>query len=174
VNSASFLVGLVAFLIYVSIFIVLLRLKWRLGWLYSEIFTGIAVHLLSSVTGFIWIQDFSYWYNASLYAFLWFCFFFVTSIYSVSVTVGVIRYLFQQPGYVASNEDIYQHCIVSTFMERSEFLAKNKQVQKKDGGYIISFSGRRTVNNLVLVQKILGMESQGFYSQQLEVSDKNN
>jgi hypothetical protein len=164
-NWESFLVGFVAFILFVALIILLLRLRLSLGWLYTEILAGITVHIISSIAGFILVQEFSYWYYASLFAFLWFCFFFVTSIYSVSVSVGVIKYLYKEPNYLSSQEDVYQKCIVSSFSERAEFLVKNKLVQKRGMGYLITASGRKTVHYLQLAQKILGMESYGFYTQ---------
>lgn len=160
----SYFIGLSGFVVFVLSFMILLRFPLRMGWFALEILTGLVIHLISSVAGFIVIDGFSYWYQASLYAFLWFCFFFVSSIYSASVSVGMISYLYEQRNYAAPLDDVYQHCIIRAFEKRAEFLIATKQVQKTDQGYIITVPGKRTVRNLQLIQKMLGMESQGFYS----------
>jgi hypothetical protein len=160
----SYFIGLLGFVAFVISFMILLRFPLRIGWFALEILTGLIIHLISSLTGFLLVDAFSYWYQASLYAFLWFCFFFVTSIYSASVSVGILSYLYKQPNYTAPLDNIYQHCIVRVFEKRAEFLVATKQAQKTDQGYIATTSGKRTVRRLQLIQKILGMESQGFYS----------
>jgi hypothetical protein len=160
----SYLIGLSGFIVFVLSFMILLRFSLRMGWFLLEILTGLVIHIISSVAGFILLDTFSYWYQASLYAFLWFCFFFVTSIYSASVSVGILSYLYEQPNYTASLSEIYQQCIVRVFEKRAEFLVAAKQVQKTDQGYIATSAGIRTARRLQFIQKILGMESQGFYS----------
>ncbi len=110
------------------------------------------------------MKGFAYWYGASVYAFLWFCFFFGSSIYSVSVSLGIIRFLFEQPGKNASLKEIYDHCIQVPFQERANFLVATKQTKLIDGFYSITPAGKLTVKRLRLVHMILGMESHGFYS----------
>jgi hypothetical protein len=162
--AQSYCIGSLSFVAFVLSFISLLRFPLRIGWFVLEILTGLIIHIVSSFAGFVLFDEFSYWYQASLYAFLWFCFFFVTSIYSASVSVGILSYLYEQPEYKAPLGDVYQHCIVMVFEQRAEFLVTAKQVQKTDQGYLATSAGRRTAERLQWIQKILGMESQGFYS----------
>lgn len=161
--AASYFIGLLAFVAFLISFMILLRLPIQLSWFVLEILTGLVIHLIASVVGFILLEDFSYWYQASLYAVLWFCFFFVSSIYSVSVSIGIISYLYDQPSHCAQLDEVYQHCIIRDFEKRAEFLVATRQAQKTEQGYLSTAAGKRTARRLQLIQKILGMESQGFY-----------
>ncbi len=162
--AESYFIGFLGFIAYLILFLILLRFPLRIGWFILEILTGLIIHLLCSIAGLIFSDGFSYWYQASLYAFLWFCFFFVSSIYSASVSVGIISYLYEQPNHAAPLDQIYQDCIVRVFEKRAEFLVATKQAQKTHQGYLATAMGKRTVHRLQIIQKILGMESQGFYS----------
>lgn len=173
-GGESYLVGFIGFLAFVILFLVLLQLPTKIGWFVQQILTGLIVHILTTIFGFMIVNDFSYWYQASLYAFLWFCFFFVSSIYSASVSVGIISYLYDQPQYTAPLDDVYQKCVVQVFEERVEFLIAMNQVQETDQGFISTVSGRNTANRLRLISKILGMESQGFYSSNSTLSNTKN
>jgi hypothetical protein len=161
---ASYLVGLIGFLAFVAIFLLLLHVPTGSGWFTLEILTGLVVHVLTSIAGSMLLESYSYWYQASLYAFLWFCFFFVTSIYSASVSVGIISYLYKQPDQRAPIEQVYQDCVVRVFKERIEFLILTKQIQETQLGYISTTTGKRTAQQLHRINQILGMQSQGFYS----------
>lgn len=163
-NTASYLVGLIGFIVFITVFLVLQQFPIRANWFLLEIASGLIIHIPSSIAGFLFIEEFSYWYQASLYAFLWFCFFFITSIYSASVSVGIINYLYKQQQHTASLSDVYQNCVVNDFKERVEFLVATNQVQKTDRGYVITPTGRKTARQLQLINTVLGMQSQGFYS----------
>lgn len=168
----SYLLGLTGFLVFVVLFIALRRLNLPIGWFVLEILLGIFIHFLSTMAGLLWVHGFSYWYHTSLYAFLWFCFFFVSSIYSVSVSVGIISYLYEKPDHVASLSEIYQQCVVAPFEERAKFLVDTKQAQKIEQCYAVTHSGKQTARRLHLVQKVLGMESHGFYAMAQDLVDK--
>jgi len=160
----SYLIGALGFVVYALLFMFLLRLRLRLGWFLLELVLGVLVHALTSALGLFWITGFSYWYNLSLYAFLWFCFFFVSSIYSVSVTLGIIRYLYDKPNHSASLEEIYEYCIEAPFKERAEFLVNTGQAQKMDRCYVSTIAGKQTVQRMRRINKMLGMEISGFYT----------
>jgi hypothetical protein len=160
----SYLIGALGFVVYALLFMFLLRLRLWLGWFLLELVLGVLVHALTSALGLFWITGFSYWYNLSLYAFLWFCFFFVSSIYSVSVTLGIIRYLYDKPNHSASLEEIYKYCIEAPFKERAEFLVNTGQAQKMDQCYVSTSAGKQTVQRMRWINKILGMEISGFYT----------
>lgn len=172
---ASYLLGLLGFFAFVTIFLLLLHLSLKTGWFALQILTGLIVHILTSITGSMLLESYSYWYQASLYAFLWFSFFFVTSIYSASLSVGIISYLYKQPDQRASLDQVYQDCVVRVFKERIEFLILTKQIQSTQLGYISTDTGKRTAQRLRLINKILGMESRGFYSADItHFESKNN
>lgn len=160
----SYFAGILSFIVFVTVFLIFLRLPLKTGWLILEILTGIIVHVISSIASFILLDDFSYWYQASLYAFLWFLFFFVTSIYSASVSIGILHYLYRQPRYMAPLQDVYQNCVENVFKQRVEFLVAQGMAEKTEQGYISTRKGRNTVQKIQLTNKILNMESQGFYS----------
>lgn len=162
--ALSYLIGAMGFVVYALLFMFLLRSRLRLGWFLLELVLGVLVHTLTSALGVFWITGFSYWYNLSLYAFFWFCFFFVSSIYSVSVTLGIIRYLYDKPNHSASLEEIYKYCIEAPFKERAEFLVNTGQAQKMGPCYVSTTAGKQTVQRMRWINKMLGMESSGFYS----------
>jgi hypothetical protein len=162
--AASYLVGMAGFVFFALLFIVLLHLRLPIGWFTLMIITGLGVHLISTAAGTIWVRSFSYWYSTSIYAFLWFCFFFGCSIYSVSVSLGIISFLYKQPGKTAPLSELYEQCIQASFRERAEFLIATGQAQKVKRGYIATPAGIQTVRRVRWVQKVLGLKSYGFYS----------
>jgi hypothetical protein len=162
--TESFLVGMAGFVLFALLFVALLRLRLPIGWFALIIITGLGVHLLSIAAGTIWVKSFSYWYSTSVFAFLWFCFFFVCSIYSVSVSLGIINYLYEQAEKTAPLSKIYEQCIVASFRERADFLITTGQAQKVERGYIATPAGLQTVQRIRLIQKVLGLKSYGFYS----------
>ena len=168
-GGGSYLCGVAGFLVYFLLFIFVQRLPLKIGWFLLEILLGIIVFIFSAMAGYRWISSFSIWYQASIYAFLWLCFFFTSSIYSVSVSLGIIRYLYEQPDKVATLSDINEKCIIQPFEERAAFLVATKQAQMQAGCYLPTAAGRSTVKNLRLIQKILGMKSHGFYSEAPEL-----
>ena len=163
-GAQSYLLGLIGFLAFIAIFGVLLQLPMRIGWFTLEMTTGVIVHILTSIAGYAVLERYSYFYQAALYAFLWFCFFFVTSIYSASVSVGIINYLYKQRDHTASLEDVYQSCIVPVFRERIDFLLSTKQIQETSDGYTSTSTGKRTARQLRKISKVLGMQNQAFYT----------
>jgi len=173
-GGGSYFVGFLGFIVFLVIFLVVLRRPVKTGWFLLEIWIGLIVHILCSISGFLLVEEFSYWYQTSLYAFLWFCFFFVSSIYSASVSVGIISYLYKRPNHTASLPEVYQNCIVRVFEERAEFLVATKQVQKTNEGYLSTPTGKRTANQLQLINKVLGMESRGFYSSDSTLLENKN
>jgi hypothetical protein len=162
--AESYWFGLAGFCAYVVLFLILRRLRPQTGWFLLELTLGILVGLLAAVAGFLWLDEFSIWYHTALFAFLWLCFFFVSSIYSVSVSVGIIRYLQAKPGHAAEADEIYRQCVVEPFVERVEFLAASEQVQNTEGGYRLTSQGQVTVRRLRAIQSLFGMTNRGFYT----------
>jgi hypothetical protein len=164
--AESFLFGIASFVLFMLVFIALQRANLKIGWFSLIILTGILIHILASIAGLIFFPGFSYWYSTSIYAFLWFCFFFVCSIYSVSVSLGIINYLYRKPDKTAPLQQIYNDCIKSPFQERADFLVSSGQAIRIDEKYISSPAGNRTARWLKLINKTLGMEIHGYYSKE--------
>lgn len=172
--AASYLVGMAGFVLFALLFIAVQRLRLPIGWFTLMIITGLGVHLFSTAAGYIWIQAFSYWYSASVFAFLWFCFFFGCSIYSVSVSLGIIHYLYEQPGKTAPLSKIYEQVILASFRDRAEFLLNTGQAQKVEQDYIATPAGLQTVRRVRWIQKVFGLKSYGFYSTTSEQVETNS
>jgi hypothetical protein len=172
--AESYFVGMAGFLFFTLLFIALQQYHMPIGWFALIIITGLGVHLLSTAAGFLWMRSFSYWYSTSVYAFLWFCFFFGCSIYSVSVSLGIIQTLYGQQGKTAPLSRIYEQCILASFHERAEFLIATGQAQKVEQGYIATPAGLQTVQHVRWVQKVLGLKSYGFYSETPTEVDVNS
>jgi hypothetical protein len=161
----SYGMGLAGFIVYVLLFLAALRIKGlRLGWLTLEILAGLGVHAIASLLGFQVIQNFNYWYSAALFAFLWFCFFFVTGIFFVSISVGMIYYLYQKPDRSATTRELYQVCITRPFVERSQFLVDSGQAAAVGSGFEITPAGKRSAQRIQRLRKSLGLDVSGFYS----------
>ena len=162
--ETSYFAGFISFIVFIALFLILLRLPSKVGWFLLEILTGLTVHLTSSIIGLVFIDGFSYWYQASLFAFLWFCFFFVTSIYSASVSIGIISYLYTQPRHSALLQDIYQNCVENVFKQRAEFLFEQQLAKKTEQGFVSTDKGKAYVKQLQRINLLLRMEGQGFYT----------
>ena len=160
----SFLVGLISFVVYLLIFLTIGRLIPTIGWLGLELFFGSICYILGAIAGFLLIDDFSIWYALSLFAFCWFCFFFVSGIFYVSVSVGIIYFLNHHPERSASIDEVYQECIVKQFYNRIDFMVRSGLVDHSESGYFISKAGRSNVNRIQLIKKILKLETTGYYS----------
>jgi hypothetical protein len=160
----SFLVGLISFVVYILIYLTLSRLFPTRGWLGLELFFGSICFIVGAIAGFWLIDDFSIWYALSLFAFLWFCFFFVSGIFYVSVSVGIIHFLNHHPLRSASIDQVYQECIVEQFSNRIDFMVSSGLVDQSQSGYFISKTGKFTVNRIQLIKKILKLETTGYYS----------
>jgi hypothetical protein len=161
----SYGIGLASFIVYVFLFLAALRFKGlRLGWLTLEIVTGLGVHAVATLLGFQVVQNFNYWYSAALFGFLWFCFFFVTGIFFVSISVGMIYHLYQKPDHSATTAELYQVCITRPFVERAQFLVDSGQAETVGSGFQITPAGKRNSVRIQRVRKILGLDVSGFYS----------
>jgi hypothetical protein len=160
----SFLVGLISFVVFILIFLTVGRLIPSIGWLGLELFFGNICYIVGAIAGLWLIDNFSIWYFLSLFAFCWFCFFFVSGIFYVSVSVGIIYFLNQCPDRSASIEEVYQECIVKQFYNRIDFMVRSGLVDHSQSGYFISKVGKSNVNRIQLIKKILKLETTGYYS----------
>jgi hypothetical protein len=160
----SFLVGFVGFGAYTAIYLLLLRSKSSTGWFALQVLTGILVFITSAGLGFWLVDGFSLFYALSIFGFFWFCFFFVTSIFYVSVSIGIIHYLNAQPEKSSTVEELYQECIRKPFIHRVHFMERLGAITHSEQGYSITDKGKRTVRRIKILQNVLGLKSRGYYS----------
>jgi len=160
----SFLVSLISFMVYIFIFLTAGRLLPSIGWLGLELFFGSICYIVGAIAGFWLINNFSIWYALSIFAFFWFCFFFVSGIFYVSVSVGIIYFLSQRPERSASIEEVYQECIEKQFYNRIDFMVSSGLVDRSESGYFISKAGKSNVKRIQSIKKILKLETTGYYS----------
>jgi hypothetical protein len=160
----SFLIGFISFIVYIVVFLTFGRVITTVGWLGLELFFGSICFVAGAITGFWLIDNFSIWYALSIFAFCWFCFFFVSGIFYVSVSVGIIYYLNHHPQQSASIDDVYQECIVKQFSNRIDFMVSSGLVDHSESGYFISKAGIATVSRIQLIKRILKLETTGYYS----------
>lgn len=164
----SFLVGLAGFGAYIVLYLLLLRVGLPIGWLGLEVLTGALVFSLSVCFGYWMVDGFSFLYAASVFAFCWFCFFFVTGIFYVSVSIGIIYYLCRQPGKSATKEELYQECIRRPFINRIHAMEKLELVERSGQGYSVTSKGRFSVRRIKNLQSLLGLKSGGVYLSDLD------
>jgi hypothetical protein len=169
----SFLVGFAGFGVYTFIYLLLLRTKLSAGWFVLQVLTGILVFVASAGFGFRFVDGFSFFYALSIFGFFWFCFFFVTSIFYVSVSVGIIHYLTTQPGNSSTIEELYQECIRKPFTHRVQFMEKLGAITHSEQGYLITDRGERTVRRIKNLQNALGLKSRGYYSNNLKGNENS-
>ncbi len=160
----SFWVGFVGFGVYTVIYLLLLRSKLSSGWFVLQVLTGLLVFITSAGLGFWLVDRFSFFYALSIFGFFWFCFFFVTGIFYVSVSVGIIHYLNAQPGKSSTTEELYQECIRKPFIHRVHFMEKLGAIAHSEQGYLITDKGKLTVRRINGLQNLLGLKSRGYYS----------
>jgi hypothetical protein len=163
----SYLIGLASFTLYIVLFLLVGRLKFPVGWLVLEVVLGGVSFILGATSGFLLIHNFSIWYALSLFGFCWYCFFFVSGIFYVSVSVGLIHYLNRQPSKSALVEELYKECVEKPFFNRVEFMVQTGMVNQSPQGYLISKNGISTVKRILSLQKLLKLESRGYYSSDL-------
>jgi len=164
----SFLVGLAGFGAYIVIYLLLLRLKLPIGWLGIEVLTGVVVFSLSACFGYWIVDGFSFLYAVSLFGFCWFCFFFISGIFYVSVSVGIIHYLNMQPGKSSTREELYQECVRKPFINRIQSMTNLGLIEHSEQGYSVTNKGRFSVRRIKNLQNLLGLKSEGFYSSNLD------
>ena len=160
----SFWIGLAGFIAYLALILIFIRFPLQTGWFALELVCGFIVHGLSSAIGFYLIPEFNYWHNISIYAFLWFCFFFVTGIYFSSISVAILSYLFRSPNHAADKSMVFKDCIEKPFAERAGFFLQEGQVEKAGDRYVITERGKNNVRRIWLIRKLLGLAGSGFYS----------
>jgi hypothetical protein len=159
----SLLSGLVALIIYMAIFLGLMRLQRRLGWFTLQIILGISIHVLSALLSSLFLQEYVYWYAVGIYSVGWFFFFVLSTAIYVSISARILRTITHQPGASLPLEEIYQRCIREPYRERAEILTESGLAQKGDIGYKITDAGRKTARRVQWMRRVFGMEGSGLY-----------
>jgi hypothetical protein len=160
----SFAIGLVAFIFYIVVFLVLMRLRLRIGWVALQAAAAVLIHILSSILAFNMVNGFLYWHALGVFSVCWFCFFTLSTAVYVSISARILRTINRQPDLSISVDEIFRVCIRRPFQERAEFLAASGQAQKGDFGYKITEAGDRNARRLKAMRDFLGMEGSGLYS----------
>ena len=88
----------------------------------------------------------------------------MTSVFSASVSVGIIIQLLESPSQRLPLSEIFHRCVSIPFRERAEFLIRSGLVIKVNDRYEITKAGVTAVRFFQKFQNLFGMTSQGFYS----------
>lgn len=164
----SYMVAAFAAVAHIAVFITARQLT-SYGWFVLELLTGGLVFLAGLTVGILAVEDFSLWYYLALYSVGWWCFFFVSSIFYVSVSVQIIRYLSERPDGSASVDELYHQCIEAPFAERAAFLVQTGQADEMAGGYRASPQGLKTADRIRRVRQLFGFSCcTGYYTNSKE------
>ena len=164
IQLLSFAAGFAAFVLYVVLFLILMRFRLGMGWFGLQIVSGILVHILASILFFSMLDGFLYWYALGVFSVCWFFFFMLSTAIYVSVSARVLRTIDQQPAQALMLDEIYDICIRQQFEERIEFLVASGLAQKKESGFRITAQGYKNAQRLLSMRQFWGMEGSGLYS----------
>ena len=173
IQLLSFAAGLVAFIIYIVVFLVLMRFQLKVDWFTLQLIIGSLIHVISSVFFFYIMKGFLYWYALGIFSVCWFCFFTLSTAIYVSISANILRTINRQPEHALSLDEIFNLCIRKPFETRAEFLVVSKLAQKRETGYRISAAGKKNAQRVRAIRHFLGMEGSGLYSS-VEVVKKGN
>lgn len=160
----SFAVGLVTFLLYAVVFLILMRLHFKIGWVALQVIAATVIHILSSVFASNMINGFLYWYALGVFAVCWFFFFTLSTAIYVSISARILRTISKQPDQSISLDDVFRLCILKPFQERAEFLVNSGLAQKGKTGFRITDTGAKSARRLLAMRDFFGMEGSGLYS----------
>ena len=161
----SFGAGFLTVVIYVVIFLILMRLLHNPGWFRLQVLVGGLVHLISTMCFLYIIPDFQYWYSLGAFSVVWFAFFtFSTAIY-VSISARILRTLAEAPDACMNMEDIFTVCVQKPFSERALFFVTTGMVKITEGKYRITEKGHHAALRVLALRKLFGMQSSGLYRQ---------
>jgi hypothetical protein len=160
----SFAAGLVAFVFYVTVFLVIMRFRPGTGWFSLQVAAASIIHILSSMLFSYFLKGFLYWYALGVFSVGWFCFFtFSTAIY-VSISARILRTIYKYPGQSLPLEDVFRVCVSEPFRERAEFLVGSGLAQKGEIGYKITDAGVKNALLVLSLRRLFGMEEAGLYA----------
>jgi hypothetical protein len=167
----SFIAGFAALVLYMGVFLALMRLRLRIGWFALQIICGIIIHVLSSLFFYYILQGFLYWYALGIFSVGWFCFFTLGTAIYVSISARILRTINKQPGQSLPLDDIFQVCIREPFNDRAEFLVASGLAQKGANGYRITDIGEKNARRVQWMRLFFGMEGSGLYVVAKEVGN---
>jgi hypothetical protein len=160
----SFVVGAVAFIFYIVVFLILMRLRLRIGWVTLQATSGIIIYILSTILALYLINGFLCWYALGIFSVGWFCFFTLSTAVYVSISARILRTINKQPDQSMPLDDIFRVCIRKPFQERAEFLFVSGFSQKGKFGFRITDTGYKNAKRLQAMRRLFGMEGSGLYS----------
>jgi hypothetical protein len=160
----SFIAGLLAFTGYIAAYLVILRLRLKIGWLYLQIVVGGVIHIASTLLYAFLLEGFLYWYALGIFAVGWLCFFVLSIAVYVSISANILRKIYKSPKHAMTIKRIYEICGKQPFKERAEFLVGTGQVEQGKAGYQITSTGERNVKIVRMMRRILGLDGSGIYS----------
>jgi len=160
----SFAAGFIGFVLYVMIFLLLVRIRGKVEWFKLQVVSASIVHVVSSVFLIVFFDGFLYWYAFGLFSVCWFSFFTLSTAIYVSVSARVLRIIDTQPEHAISVNVIYDICVRPQFEERIEFLVASGLAEKRDNGFRITNQGYRSARRLMSMRQFWGMDGSGLYS----------
>jgi hypothetical protein len=160
----SFTAGLVAFVFYMAVFLVLIRLRPGMGWFSLQLAAASIIHVLSSILFSYLLKSFLYWHALGVFSVGWFCFFTLSTAIYVSISARILRTIHKYPGQSLPLEDIFRVCVREPFRERAEFLVASGLAQKGEIGYRITDAGDKNARRVHSLRRLFGMEESGLYS----------
>jgi len=164
IQLVSFAAGLIAFIFYVLIFLVLMRFQLKVDWFVLQLVIGSLIHIISSAFFYFAIKGFLYWYALGIFSFSWLVFFTLCTAIYVSISANILRTINIQPQHALSIDEIFNYCIRNPFEIRAEFLVFSKLAQKGKVGYRITTSGNKNARVIQAMRRLLGMEGSGLYT----------
>lgn len=165
-ESASFLWGAIAFLVFFSAALLLLRVRGNAAPVPRLALLGLLVHGAAVISAWLAYPGLPYWHGAALYWFLFNSFLFAFSAVYKSVSLRILWEL-QRAGRdgIPMNEITERH-VAPLFRERIDILVQGGMASSTGNRYEITPKGRTWANRFALVQKICGIERGGLYGGQ--------
>jgi hypothetical protein len=160
----SFAVGALAFIFYTIVFLILMRLRLRIGWVTLQASSGIIIYILFSILSLYFINGFLFWYALGVFLVGWFCFFTLSTAIYVSISARILRTINKQPDLSFSLDGIFRLCIRKPFQKRADFLVFSGLAQKGEFGFRITDTGYKNARRLQAMRRLFGMEGSGLYS----------
>ncbi len=162
----SFAAGMLTFVGYVVAFLVIRRLRPRIGWFALQIITGGAIHIISTILCLFLLKGFVYWYALGIFAVGWFCFFTLSTAVYVSISAKILCTIYKTSNRAMTTDEIFEICIQHPFVKRVKFLLAASQIRKGKTGYQITSTGEKNVKVIRAMRKILNLDGSGIYSRE--------
>lgn len=161
--TASFLSGGLA----VTAFLVLVQLAARLAPKAAPVAvyfgTGMAVHLGATAIAAASLPAFSYWHAAALYWFGFMAYLFVFGAIYKSISLKILRALWQAPGHALAVAEITGGVVLPSFTDRVQVLLDGGLIEATPEGYRITAQGQKIAGRIAAVHRFFGIDRCGFY-----------